>query len=87
MLLVHLLHSEHYQNYVVNGTETFHNLPVYNLFDKKMKMNLDTTRPKASGSSSRFQTGTRQGRDREQTGTIQGKDRASQTRKRQGQDK
>ena len=45
------------------------------------------TRPKASGSSSRFQTGTRQGRDREQTGTIQGKDRASQTRKRQGQDK
>ena len=42
LLLVHLLHSEHYQNYVVNGTETFHNLPVYNLFDKEMKMNLDT---------------------------------------------
>ena len=38
------------------------------------------TRPKASGSSSRFQTGTRQGKDRDKSG-------ASQTRKRQVQDK
>ena len=33
------------------------------------------TRPKASGSSSRFQTGTREGQDRDEIGTRQGNDR------------
>ena len=68
---------------------------IYTSFDNWEKSPISTTvetRPKASGSSSRFQGGrckrlrTRQGQDRDEIGTRQGQDR-NKTGIKQGQDK